>query len=144
MERVTDYTELSLSDGTSVRLEVVPAPPPDGGFGGVSPVGRGPSSAALRAAEAARAVLRPLGPLLQEVHDAVSSGAVPPDEVSVQFGVQVGQDLKLGIVGANGQASLTISATWRTGAAAAPDAGTGTGTGTAAGTVAAPGTGRTD
>ncbi|WP_369696869.1 CU044_2847 family protein [Streptomyces sp. XD-27] len=153
MACVTDYTELSLSDGTSVRLEVVPAPPPDGGFGGVSPVGRGPSSAALRAAEAARTVLRPLGPLLQEVHDAVSSGAVPPDEISVQFGVQVGQDLKLGIVGANGQASLTISATWRmgpdrTGPADRAGAGAVPGTGTSAGTGgsmgAAPGAGRTD
>ncbi|MFC0598395.1 CU044_2847 family protein [Streptomyces palmae] len=114
---MTDYTELALSDGTSIRLEVAAGPPAEGGITGVSPVS-GASTAATRTTRAARAVLRPLGPLLQEVHEAVSAGAVPPDEISVQFGVQVGQDLKLGIVGANGHASLTISATWRPSAAA--------------------------
>ncbi len=129
---VTDYAELPLPDGTPVRLELTPvagapgtAPPAangttpgdpadrlPGGIGGVTPVSRGQRAAVL-AADGLRAVLRPLGPLLQEVHDAVSTAANPPDEIQVQFGVQVGQDLKLGIVGAGGQASMTISATWQ-------------------------------
>ncbi|MET7765921.1 CU044_2847 family protein [Streptomyces sp. NPDC005336] len=126
---MTDYAEFPLPDGTPVRLELAPVatatapangtgeggtgPGLPGGIGGVTPVSRAPRSAAVLAAEGLRAVLRPLGPLLQEVHDAVSAAANPPDEIQVQFGVQVGQDLKLGIVGANGQASLTISATWQ-------------------------------
>ncbi|MDW6059016.1 CU044_2847 family protein [Streptomyces sp. FXJ1.4098] len=82
-------------------------------MGGVTPVGRGSRAAAALATDALRTVLRPLGPLLQEVHDAVRAAPNPPHEINVQFGVQVGQDLKLGIVGANGQASLTVSATWQ-------------------------------
>lgn len=132
----TEYTELALHDGTSVRLEVARVPRAGGGVGGVSPVGRGASGAAARATQAARAVLRPLGPLLQEVHDAVSTTPDPPQEITVQFGVQVGQDLKLGIVGANGHASLTISATWRTadaGGTGGAGGGTGDGSGAAGG-----------
>ncbi|MET8011793.1 CU044_2847 family protein [Streptomyces sp. NPDC005271] len=126
---MTDYAEFPLPDGTPVRLELAPVatttatpngtgeggagPGLPGGIGGVTPVSRAPRSAAALAAEGLRAVLKPLGPLLQEVHDAVAAAPNPPDEVQVQFGVQVGQDLKLGIVGANGQASMTISATWQ-------------------------------
>ncbi|MFD8363026.1 CU044_2847 family protein [Streptomyces hygroscopicus] len=140
---MTDYAEFALPDGTPVRLELTPVgispasgsvpvpvpghgdrdghddggkrqgPPMPGGIGGVTPVGRVPRAAAALAVDGLQAVLRPLGPLLQEVHDAVSATANPPDEMQVQFGVQIGQDLKLGIVGANGQASMTISATWQ-------------------------------
>ncbi|MDX3228862.1 CU044_2847 family protein [Streptomyces sp. ME19-01-6] len=128
---MTDYAEIVLADDTSVRLELAPVgaapsggpggeaggPRPGrprgvGGVGGVTPVSR-PSRTAALATDALRTVLRPLGPLLQEVHDAVSAVPNPPHEINVQFGVQVGQDLKLGIVGANGQASLTVSATWQ-------------------------------
>ncbi|MEU5109629.1 CU044_2847 family protein [Streptomyces sp. NPDC021354] len=129
---MTDYAEIVLADDTSVRLELAPVgtapsggpggeaggsrpgrPGGIGGVGGVTPVGRGSRAAAALAAEGLRTVLRPLGPLLQEVHDAVCAAPNPPHEINVQFGVQVGQDLKLGIVGANGQASLTVSATWQ-------------------------------
>ncbi|MEU5610938.1 CU044_2847 family protein [Streptomyces sparsogenes] len=132
MGGVTDYAEILLADDTSVRLELAPVrgatrggpgvegggprpPRPEGvgGVGGVTPVGRGSRAAATLATDALRAVLRPLGPVLQEVHDAVRAAPNPPDEINVQFGVQVGQDLKLGIVGANGHASLTVSATWK-------------------------------
>ncbi|MEU9797222.1 CU044_2847 family protein [Streptomyces sparsogenes] len=132
MGGVTDYAEILLADDTSVRLELAPVrgaarggpggegggprpPRPEGtgGVGGVTPVGRGSRAAATLATDALRTVLRPLGPVLQEVHDAVRSAPNPPDEINVQFGVQVGQDLKLGIVGANGHASLTVSATWK-------------------------------
>ncbi|MEU0812307.1 CU044_2847 family protein [Streptomyces sp. NPDC005970] len=145
MEGVTDYAEIVLADDTSVRLELAPVgtapsggpggeaggPRPGrpgrpggiGGVGGVTPVGRGSRAAAALATDALRTVLRPLGPLLQEVHDAVCAAPNPPHEINVQFGVQVGQDLKLGIVGANGQASLTVSATWQL------SAGTGAGPG---------------
>ncbi|MEU8826719.1 CU044_2847 family protein [Streptomyces sp. NPDC048636] len=113
---MTDYAEFPLPDGTPVRLELTPvatATPPAAPPAGVTPVSRAPRAATVLVTDGLRTVLRPLGPLLQEVHDAVSAAPDPPDEIQVQFGVQVGQDLKLGIVGANGQASLTISATWR-------------------------------
>ncbi|MER7788415.1 CU044_2847 family protein [Streptomyces sp. NPDC097640] len=143
---MTDYAEIVLADDTSVRLELAPVgtapsggpggeaggsrpgrPGGIGGVGGVTPVGRGSRAAAALAAEGLRTVLRPLGPLLQEVHDAVSAAPNPPHEINVQFGVQVGQDLKLGIVGANGQASLTVSATWQL---SGSDGGQGDGQGT--------------
>ncbi|GAA5614108.1 hypothetical protein Spla01_05302 [Streptomyces platensis] len=121
---VPRFSEFSLADGTSVRLELAPAaaaaPPaqspeadlPDG-MGPTVPVARGGAAAGAGAVAAMRTTLRPLGPLLQEIHDAVTASERPPSEMSVQFGVQVGQDLKFGIVGANGHASLTITATWQ-------------------------------
>ncbi|MEV6394319.1 CU044_2847 family protein [Streptomyces sp. NPDC051907] len=121
------YMELALSDGSQVRLElsgageplVVP-PQPDGapdmpeGFGSAAPVASGSGRAATLAADALRSALRPLGPLLDEVHGAVSASQNPPQEITVAFGVEIGQDLKLGIVGANGKATMSISATWQT------------------------------
>lgn len=76
------------------------------------PVGRGARVASL-ATDGLRSVLSPLGPVLQQVHDAIRGIPDPPHEISVDFGIQIGQDLKIGIVGANGQASMTISATWQ-------------------------------
>ncbi|MFF6994891.1 CU044_2847 family protein [Streptomyces sp. NPDC008313] len=114
-----DYMEFTLDDGAQVRLELAatgdaPAGDADlpGGIGGVTPVGRGGRVGAL-ATDALRSVLSPLGPVLQQVHDSVSGIPDPPHEISVDFGIQIGQDLKIGIVGANGQASMTVSATWR-------------------------------
>ncbi|TGA97084.1 CU044_2847 family protein [Streptomyces sp. MZ04] len=120
-----NFTELELADGTAIRFEVFPAqarPPvpgsePDGdlpdGMGHSVPVARGGDAVAAFAVEALRTTLRPLGPLLREVHDAVMDSERPPQEAQVTFGVQVGQDLKLGIVGGSGQAHLTVSATWQ-------------------------------
>uniref|UniRef100_A0AAU2JW77 Trypsin-co-occurring domain-containing protein n=1 Tax=Streptomyces sp. NBC_00049 TaxID=2903617 RepID=A0AAU2JW77_9ACTN len=123
------FTELQLGDGTPVRFEVtspagtaeVPAAPPVAetggdlpeGMGHSVPVGRGGQAVATFAVETLRTALQPMGILLQEVHDAVTASPSPPHEVNVTFGVQVGHDLKLGIVGGNGQAHLTVSATWQ-------------------------------
>ncbi|MGW5944761.1 CU044_2847 family protein [Streptomyces celluloflavus] len=125
--------ELSLRDGTTIRLELTPtgsgpapspqdrpgkadlpdvADPPEGA-GPTLPVPRSGAGAATAAVATLRTTLRPLGPLLQEIHDVITTAERPPNELSVQFGVQVGQDLKLGIVGVNGRASLTITATWQ-------------------------------
>lgn len=60
-----------------------------------------------------QSTLRPLGPLLEEVHGAVTGTGHPPQELTVEFGIEIGQDLKLGIVGANGKATMTVSATWQ-------------------------------
>ncbi|AZM51635.1 hypothetical protein DMA15_02735 [Streptomyces sp. WAC 01529] len=124
-----DYMEFTLDDGAQVRLELAAAgetpgavrgdtdagaPDADlpGGISGVTPVGRGARVGAA-ATDALRTVLSPLGPILQQVHDAVRGIPDPPDQISVDFGIQVGQDLRLGIVGASGQASMTVSATWQ-------------------------------
>ncbi|MEU5324074.1 CU044_2847 family protein [Streptomyces sp. NPDC021056] len=116
-----DYMEFTLDDGACVRLELVGAGEDatsglDGadlpeGIAGVTPAGQGARAGTL-ATNALRTVLSPLGPVLQQVHDAIRGIPDPPQELSVDFGVQIGQDLKIGIVGANGQASMTISATW--------------------------------
>jgi hypothetical protein len=142
---VPDYTELRLADGTAVRFELAPggavavpaqARPDDlpgdvpggqgdlpEGMGDAVPVGRGSAAARAFAVESLRTALRPLGPLLQEVHDAIAASGRPPREVNVTFGVEVGQDLKLGIVGAAGKAHMTVSATWGPEAAPEPAGG---------------------
>lgn len=127
---MSEFAEFKLSDETAVRIELaevgdalaVPAddsPDLAEGIGGVAPVSRGRRPAVLTG-EALEAVLRPLSPLLRHIHDAVASDDGPsrPEVVTAEFGVQIGQDLKLGIVGASGQMSMKISATWRL---AAPD-----------------------
>ncbi|MFI6340467.1 CU044_2847 family protein [Streptomyces sp. NPDC050535] len=127
-------TESEFEDGTPIRFlltpaqavtapgGVVPAPEADRpeGMGKAVPVAAGGRTAVSFATGALRGALRPLGPLLEEVHNSVKSTPHPPDEVSVTFGVQVGQDLKFGIVGGNGQAHLTVTAAWKPTAAADP------------------------
>ncbi|MET7643137.1 CU044_2847 family protein [Streptomyces sp. NPDC005426] len=119
--------DIELDDGTPVRFLLTPAPgsgpaapaarQEDGdlpeGMGRAVPVAAGGRSVATFAVGALRGALKPVGPLLQEVHDAVVATPEPPTELSVTFGVQIGQDLKLGIVGGNGQAHLTVTASWR-------------------------------
>lgn len=125
---VATSPDLALADGTPVRFlltpgaGVEPAAPDDDlpeGMGRAEPVGAGGRAVANFAAEALRGALRPVGPLLQEVHDAATAVPDPPTELTVTFGVQVGQDLKFGIVGAAGQAHLTVTAAWKP----APDTG---------------------
>jgi hypothetical protein len=108
-----------LDDGTTVRFLLADArqsaseyEAPTDGLGPVIPVGRRREAVAAVAANALRNTLKPLGPLVQEVHDAVTAVGTPPAEITVTFGVQLSQDLKLGIVNGNGQAHLTITATW--------------------------------
>ncbi|CAM5275194.1 CU044_2847 family protein [Streptomyces abikoensis] len=124
-----NYAELRLADGTSVRFVLSPglsrSPAPDPapspeedlpeGMGRSVPVARGDGRGAVAAfaVDTLRRTLQPLGTLLQEVHDAVTASDPPPAEVDVTFGIQVGHDLKLGIVGGNGQAHLTVSAKWQ-------------------------------
>lgn len=136
-DRMPEYAELDLA-GAALRVELsdtgAPAaggrtapergdgPDLPGGFGTATPVARGGGRTAALAADALRTALRPLGPLLEEVHAAVASAPNPPQELTVEFGVQIGQDLKLGIVGANGNATMTVSATWQHGAGPAAGA----------------------
>lgn len=120
---MTSTQEFSLDDGTTVRFLVSGESRPAqekadavGGIGPIVPVARRGQAVAAVAAEMLRSTLQPLGPLVQEVHDAVTAGPTPPAEVAVTFGVQLGQDLKLGIVNGSGQAHLTVTATWKPGA----------------------------
>ena len=126
--------DLTLDDGSPVRFllapaDGTPAAPSDDdlpeGMGRAVPVARGTGTVARFAAGALRGALSPLGPLLQEVHDAATAVPDPPTELSVTFGVQVGHDLKLGIVGGTGTAHLTVTASWSPTAPAAGPAATG-------------------
>ncbi|AZM76045.1 MULTISPECIES: CU044_2847 family protein [Streptomyces] len=126
--------DLTLDDGSPVRFllapaDGTPAAPADDdlpeGMGRAVPVARGTGTVARFAAGALRGALSPLGPLIQEVHDAATAVPDPPTELSVTFGVQVGQDLKLGIVGGTGTAHLTVTASWSPTAPAAGPAATG-------------------
>ncbi|MFJ6914300.1 CU044_2847 family protein [Streptomyces sp. NPDC101133] len=126
--------DLTLDDGSPVRFllapaDGTPAAPADDdlpeGMGRAVPVARGTGTVARFAAGALRGALSPLGPLIQEVHDAATAVPDPPTELSVTFGVQVGQDLKLGIVGGMGTAHLTVTASWSPTAPAAGPAATG-------------------
>jgi hypothetical protein len=131
---VSTTPDLTLDDGSPVRFllapaDGTPAAPSDDdlpeGMGRAVPVARGTGTVARFAAGALRGALSPLGPLLQEVHDAATAVPDPPTELSVTFGVQVGQDLKLGIVGGTGTAHLTVTASWSPTAPAAGPAATG-------------------
>ncbi|MFF8691904.1 CU044_2847 family protein [Streptomyces sp. NPDC015144] len=130
--------DFALDDGTPVRFLLAPAdgtsesaPSPaydEGdlpeGMGRAVPVASGGGRAvASLAIGALRGALKPVGPLLQEVHDAAVASPNPPTELSVTFGVQIGQDLKLGIVGGSGQAHLTVTAGWNPVPARGADAG---------------------
>ncbi|MET7810880.1 CU044_2847 family protein [Streptomyces sp. NPDC005395] len=126
--------DLTLDDGSPVRFllasaDGTPAASADDdlpeGMGRAVPVARGTGTVARFAAGALRGALSPLGPLIQEVHDAATAVPDPPTELSVTFGVQVGQDLKLGIVGGTGTAHLTVTASWSPTAPAAGPAATG-------------------
>ncbi|WP_063748946.1 CU044_2847 family protein [Streptomyces sp. NRRL B-24484] len=139
---MTGFTEVALSDGTSVLLQVFdlesaspspsPSPSPSslsgtggpggsGGGGGADlPDGAGEVVAVGRlrdasrtTGEALREALQPLGSVLDLVHGAVRSAARPPEQVEVEFGVKLSKDLRLGIVAAGGEAALTVRATWR-------------------------------
>ncbi|MBD9702079.1 MULTISPECIES: CU044_2847 family protein [Streptomyces] len=121
---MTGAQEFPLDDGTTVRFLVSGAGEghlgqeedfPDG-LGPPIPVARRGEAVAAIATDVLRTTLKPLGSLVQEVHDAVNAGPTPPTEVAVTFGVQLGQDLKLGIVNGSGQAHLTVTATWKPGA----------------------------
>ncbi len=114
MVRMPDYIELNL-DGADLRLELADVGKPLGHDDEWTPVSRGGDRVTEMAADALRAALRPLGPVLQQVHDSIAAADNPPQDVSVEFGVQIGQDLKLGIVGGSGQATMKITATWRLG-----------------------------
>lgn len=118
---VSTSPDSELADGTPIRFLLAPAAAePAEPLDDDLPEGMGPSvpvstrgrSVANFAADALRGALRPVGPLLQEVHDAAMAASDPPTELSVTFGVQVGQDLRLGIVGSAGQAHLTVTASW--------------------------------
>ncbi|WP_405499709.1 CU044_2847 family protein [Streptomyces niveus] len=64
------------------------------------------------ATDALRTALKPLGPLAQQVRDALCAPLTPPSEIAATFGIQVGQDLKFGIVNASGPAHSAVTATW--------------------------------
>ncbi|MGW4021583.1 CU044_2847 family protein [Streptomyces sp. NPDC005009] len=107
-------SQLSLDDGTVVSFVLSEeAGPVTNGLGPAVPVSRPGRNVAALATDTLRTTLKPLGPLVQEVHDAVCAAPTPPSEIAVTFGVQVGQDLKLGIVNGSGQAHLAVTVTWR-------------------------------
>ncbi|MFF0389096.1 CU044_2847 family protein [Kitasatospora sp. NPDC004615] len=123
---MSDYTEVTLPDGTAVLLQVFDLrradqesgdPDLPDGSGDVVPVGR-VRDAARTTGEALREALQPLGGVLDLVHGAVRSAIKPPDEVEVEFGVKLSKDLRLGIVSAGGEAALKVRAKWQTGRAA--------------------------
>lgn len=145
-DRVADFVEFTFDDGTALALQVFDALPSARtgsreeaddqesvpGFGKSRPVARG--SRVVAATEGAlNALLAPLVPLLQRVHDTVAAVPDAPDELSVGFGLRVGADLKLSVVGATGEATMTITANWRLprSAVPAPSAASATGTGSA-------------
>ncbi|MGW1374600.1 CU044_2847 family protein [Streptomyces sp. NPDC002446] len=98
----------TAEDGADGGLEL-----PDA-FGSAQPVsvdGR-MGRALTRGGQVLEEALRPLGGVLGQIHRSISSGAHRPDEVTVEFGVTLGSDLRLGVFSGNGEASFKVSATW--------------------------------
>ncbi|MFD4016337.1 CU044_2847 family protein [Streptomyces sindenensis] len=121
---MSDFMEFAFEDGSSLALQVFPAAAPEEtsapGFGTSVPVARGSRLGAV-AGTALRGVLSPLVPLLQQIRDTAASVPDAPDEISVSFGVRIGNDLKLGVVGVAGEATLTVTANWHLGQQTATD-----------------------
>ncbi|MER5729681.1 CU044_2847 family protein [Streptomyces sp. NPDC002138] len=116
---MTALENLHLDDGTTVRFLLASGGPPVAkrddaaeGLGSLVPVGRRADAVAAIAADALRGTLRPLGTLVREVHATMAAVPVPPTDITVTFGLQLTHDLKLGIVSGNGQAHLTVTASW--------------------------------
>ncbi|MCF3118701.1 hypothetical protein IPZ68_03105 [Streptomyces arenae] len=131
---------LEFDDGTEVRLHVFPAQRPDTaapesaappkererggpgtmelpeGFGTAQPVSRNGRIARTlaRSGDELAAALRPLGSVLGGIHQSFAALPERPDEVTVEFGVKVGSDLNLAVFTGKGEASFTVSATWKT------------------------------
>ncbi|MFJ3876970.1 CU044_2847 family protein [Streptomyces sp. NPDC090077] len=117
MTSTEDITaNIGLEDGSTVRFLLTGAPgaaPATGeGLGPLVPVGRRADAVAAFATDALRSALKPLGALVREVHSSMTSVPVPPTEITVTFGIQLTQDLQLGIVNGNNQAHLTVTANW--------------------------------
>ncbi|AWK11833.1 hypothetical protein SSP531S_02640 [Streptomyces spongiicola] len=118
---MAEFVKFTFEDGQSVLLEVFPSPlteqrageEPEPGSAPLVPVARPGSGRVARATRGAlEQVLKPLVPVLQSVHNTVSTMDQRPQQVTVDLGVKIGNDLTLGIVANKGEASLTVSATW--------------------------------
>ncbi|GAA2047524.1 hypothetical protein GCM10009839_60900 [Catenulispora yoronensis] len=108
-----DFLRFDFDDGTSVLMKAVPAAeldlPP--GTEPLEPVSRVKDTLAKAGSSLAES-LRPLVPVLESVHRTVLKAARPPDKVSVELGLKLTSEMHLMIVGANGEASLTVKAEW--------------------------------
>ncbi|MGW2725515.1 CU044_2847 family protein [Streptomyces sp. NPDC001492] len=118
-----EYVEFTFDDGQSVLLEVMPSPLGAGneaepGSELLKPYARMPGRDRVSRATrgALRIALRPLVPVLESVRQTTDGLAQQPDEVSVEVGVRITDDLRLGIVGIKGEASLVVKATWKSSA----------------------------
>jgi hypothetical protein len=100
-----------FSTGQAERDESLELP---SGFGAAQPVSvQGRVAQALtRGGEALTEALRPLGGVLDGIHQSLAESAQRPDEVTVEFGVTLGSDLSLGVFSGKGEASFTVSASW--------------------------------
>lgn len=122
-----DYLEFAFDDGRTVLIEVFAGPPADDAADGGRAGGRPPLVPVAgggrigRAAGAAlRETLQPLVPVLESVHGTMTRVDPRPESVTVELGVKISSDLRLGIVSGNGEASFTVSATWSLAAASLP------------------------
>ncbi|HEY5837164.1 CU044_2847 family protein [Streptomyces sp.] len=113
-----DYLEFAFDDGRTVLIEVFPEPAGGaadngraGGRGPLVPVAGG-GRIARAAGVALRETLQPLVPVLESVHGTMAQVEPRPESVTVELGVKISSDLRLGIVSGNGEASFTVSATW--------------------------------
>lgn len=115
-----EFVKFTFDDGQAVLLEVFPSPLSDEATEDATPgsaplvpvAGQGNGRVARAARGALEQVLKPLVPVLQSVHNTVATMEQRPDQLTVNLGVRVGNDLTLGIVANKGEASLTVCATW--------------------------------
>lgn len=121
---VGDYVEFEFGDGRKVLLEVFPGPAEEEGPRGPLLPAAGGGRLARAAGGTLREVLRPLVPVLESVHATVAAVDPRPESVTVELGVKVTSGLQLGVVSGGGEASFTVSATWRL---ADPGSGAGSG-----------------
>ncbi|WP_327350307.1 CU044_2847 family protein [Streptomyces sp. NBC_01304] len=113
-----EYVEFTFGDDQAVLLEVMPSPlrkpgEEEPGMELLESYGRGGDVVRRAARGALLGALSPLVPVLESVRQTTDRLADPPHEVTVEVGVRITDDLKLGIVGVRGEAGLIVRATWR-------------------------------
>jgi hypothetical protein len=111
---VTTLVEFPLADGGSVLIATErPSIASDAPYGVVVRGGRSTETVVSKASESFESVVAKVQPAAVAVLGAVSSGPHPPDEVTVEFGLELSADLGAIIASTAVQANFTVTLKWQ-------------------------------
>ncbi|WP_199421752.1 CU044_2847 family protein [Actinotalea solisilvae] len=118
MSRVVEF---ALEDGGTVLVRVADdVAPREAPQGSVTPRGWGDSSVVERAQHTFEGAVEKVMPAVESVVDRLRSAIDAPDEVTVEFGIELNAQAGAILAAAGTTASLSVSVTWRAGTAPPP------------------------